>query len=389
MFAVGVAQTVLVMVWWLVDLLGRYGGWYPPVAWSVPASWAHGYLMIDGIFPFFIFGFLMTAVPNWIGGRVERRFYVLAAVLMAAGLAVFYGGLVAGRGWLAAGVAIQLAGWLAGLLGLVRLMLASDSPKRRFAGVLIGVFLMGWLGAAFFLAGVLAESAALVAQSRRMGIWWFLFPVFFAVSHRMVPFFSSRALADYQVTPHRWPVPVMLAGAVAHGALETAGLSRWLWLADAPMFATALFLLWQWRWWRSLEVRLVAVLHLSLAGLAVALLLYTIQSLALALAGREVLGLAPLHALAIGYFAAMVVGMASRVSLGHSGRPLAADSLTWGAYLGVLAAALVRAAAELPGVARFGAISVLAGALWLACFGLWAYRYLPMYWRPRVDGKPG
>jgi uncharacterized protein involved in response to NO len=31
----------------------------------------------------------------------------------------------------------------------------------------------------------------------------------------------------------------------------------------------------------------------------------------------------------------------------------------------------------------------LAAALWLISFGVWACRYMPMYWRPRVDGKPG
>jgi uncharacterized protein involved in response to NO len=32
---------------------------------------------------------------------------------------------------------------------------------------------------------------------------------------------------------------------------------------------------------------------------------------------------------------------------------------------------------------------VAAGAVWLACFGAWVVRYLPVYWRPRTDGRPG
>jgi uncharacterized protein involved in response to NO len=32
---------------------------------------------------------------------------------------------------------------------------------------------------------------------------------------------------------------------------------------------------------------------------------------------------------------------------------------------------------------------LLSGGLWLIAFGLWAMRYAPMTWRPRVDGKPG
>jgi uncharacterized protein involved in response to NO len=32
---------------------------------------------------------------------------------------------------------------------------------------------------------------------------------------------------------------------------------------------------------------------------------------------------------------------------------------------------------------------LLAGGLWLLTFGLWAAKYAPMYWRPRLDGKAG
>jgi uncharacterized protein involved in response to NO len=31
----------------------------------------------------------------------------------------------------------------------------------------------------------------------------------------------------------------------------------------------------------------------------------------------------------------------------------------------------------------------LAGLLWLIAFGMWAWKYAPMTWRPRVDGKAG
>ena len=41
------------------------------------------------------------------------------------------------------------------------------------------------------------------------------------------------------------------------------------------------------------------------------------------------------------------VAMVSRVSLGHSGRALEADALTWWVFLGLLATAAVRALADL------------------------------------------
>jgi uncharacterized protein involved in response to NO len=97
------------------------------------------------------------------------------------------------------------------------------------------------------------------------------------------------------------------------------------------------------------------------------------------------MGLAPLHLVVIGYFSSMLIAMVSRVSLGHSGRPLEADALTWVCYFLVIAAALVRAAAEFVPHQALGGFMLAAGLLWLAGFGAWAWRYVPMYLGPRVD----
>jgi len=133
------------------------------------------------------------------------------------------------------------------------------------------------------------------------------------------------------------------------------------------------------------------VLHLSLAGLATAMLLYSVQSLALAVGGAAILGTAPMHTMALAYFSAMAIGMVSRVSLGHAGRPLSADSLTWVCFWGMLATAAVRVAAEIEAIPAGLRLQLLpvAAALWLGFFGAWAWRYVPMYLRPRIDGGPG
>jgi uncharacterized protein involved in response to NO len=105
--------------------------------------------------------------------------------------------------------------------------------------------------------------------------------------------------------------------------------------------------------------------------------------------GMDYLGRVPLHALGIGFFTGMVVAMASRVTLGHSGRALEADDLTWRVLFGVNIAAVLRIAAEFtPGMAG-GILNALAAATWLLSFLLWAWLYAPMYVRRRVDGKSG
>ena len=116
--------------------------------------------------------------------------------------------------------------------------------------------------------------------------------------------------------------------------------------------------------------------------------LYAVQSLVYMLSGNLLFGLAPLHALAIGFFASMVLAMASRVTIGHSGRPLELDHTTWLLFLGFQSATVLRILADVvPAMAPM--LYVAAGLAWLGCFVLWAAKYAPIYWRQRVDGKPG
>ncbi|HTO46622.1 MAG TPA: NnrS family protein [Burkholderiales bacterium] len=389
-FFVAAVQGVAAIGWWLADLAGRYGGWYAAPAWTVPAPWAHAYLFLYGLFPSFVFGFLLTAMPNWVGVAPRLARCMRAAALLGSGLVAFYAGLVTAP-WLAvAGLTAHLAGWLLALLELVRLLRLATPGNLAFPRFVVALLTAGWIGAATFLAA-LAFDAGWAWDIGKRGVWFFLLPLFFAISHRMVPFFSSRVLRDYVVWRPRWTLWTVVAGSLAHGALELAGEWRWLWVVDAPLAAVVLWAAIKWGLARCFAARLLAVLHLSLAGLAVALALYAVQSATLAATGAAILGTGPLHAMTIGYFSAMAVAMVSRVSLGHSGNALVADTWTWAAFLGLLATAVVRVLAEVARAAPalWPPLVLASGALFLLFFGLWAARYVPLYLRPRADGRPG
>nr|WP_269430538.1 NnrS family protein [Nitrosospira briensis] len=94
----------------------------------------------------------------------------------------------------------------------------------------------------------------------------------------------------------------------------------------------------------------------------------------------------------MGYFANMVLGMASRVTLGHSGNLLALDKFTWLLFIAFQAVVLLRIFPDLLpdtfGTATM-TLYLLAGLSWLICFTLWAVRHVPLYWRLRIDDKPG
>jgi uncharacterized protein involved in response to NO len=391
MFFAGMAQGILALVWWLLDLLGRYAGWYAPIPWTVPAPWVHAFLTIYGFLPFFMFGFLMTAVPNWLKVAVPRSYYLPSMLAMSGGCLLFYPALLASREVVTAALLLVLAGWGVGLAGLYRLIVLTPERDIRHAAILFAAMTCGFIGLACLVAALYGGSPLLPALFRDGGIWFFALPIFVSISNRMVPFFSGRVLKDPAIARPTWSHPLLLVGSAGHGLLAIAGLAQWTWLFDLPMCVAVGFLAVRWGLLRSFKVHLLAVLHLSLAALTVSLALFATQSLVLLATGELVLGRAPLHAMTIGYFSAMVIGMVSRVSLGHSGRMLMADWLTWLCYLGMLAAALARLAADLPGVSTAvgHTLSVASALVWLACFVPWAWRYLPMYVSPRVDRQAG
>src|SRR3954464_4945471 len=94
MFFFGALQAVTAFGWWSVDIVSRYGLSSSLHAWTVPPMWAHAWLLVYGLFPFFMFGFLVTAGPNWLGApKPPRSGFIPAGIGMAVGLVLFYVGL--------------------------------------------------------------------------------------------------------------------------------------------------------------------------------------------------------------------------------------------------------------------------------------------------------
>ncbi|MBL0010164.1 MAG: NnrS family protein [Nitrosomonas sp.] len=389
LFLAGALQGVLTLLWWVFDLTGRYAIAGSATAWSIAPTWAHAFLMIYGFFPFFIFGFLFTTYPNWMNGdKVKPHEYMATSVLMVLGVVLFYVGLLTHKAIIIAGVELMLVGWGVAVYVLFRILLTTPAQDKRHARVISAALLMGWLGVAAYLFWLVTDSSAVLDFARHAGIWFFLLPIVLTVSHRMIPFFSSRVLDNYEMVRPFWMLWLMLAGIVTHGCLQWLELFAYLWIVDFPLAACAAYLSYHWGFMRSFQVSLLAVLHVSFAWLGVSMALYAVQSLIYLLSGSLLLGLAPLHALGIGFFAGMVLAMASRVTLGHSGRPLELDHFTWLLFLGFQATAVIRILADVvPVIAPI--LYVAVGFVWLICFVLWAAKYAPIYWRQRVDGKPG
>lgn len=389
MFLAGAVQLVLVMLIWFAELASR-NGWLGDTAlpFVIASTWVHVFLMLYGLFTFFIYGFLFTVFPRWMGGaEVPRRRYMTVWTLAVTGMALIYAGFFSDRLLLAAGMLIFLIGWLLAIPTLLTVYRAS-AKRRRHELLLLGQLAMGAIGLALFIYSVLGGNAYGFVLSRQIGLWGFLIPLLLTVCHRMIPFFTQSALPFMSVPRPEWSLGVLVGGSLLHGVFDLFALTSMQLLVDLLLAGVALHHAAIWGLRRSFSVRLLAMLHVAFLWFGIAMLLYVVQA-ALALAGVAVLGRAPLHALAMGFITGTLIAMATRVTLGHSGRALAVKAPTWYLFLALtVGVTLTRMAAEIVPSAYLVLNLVSAGA-WLLLLIPWAARYVPIYLRPRADGRPG
>lgn len=387
-FFAAAVQILIASAWWAGVLAARAGG----VASALPAGLApaqvHAFLMIYGFFPLFIFGFLYTAGPRWLARPAPRRMqYAVPAVVAGLAAAALLPAFHLGTGLAATLLLVMLGAW-GWMLGDIALLIVASPVRDRLHPILAACAVaVGLVGIAAARVWLLTGSQAAVRVMENAGLWGFLVPLFVTMSHRMLPFFSGEAALTRTLWRPGWVLAALIGGSLAHGLLLVLQLDEWTWVADAPMAAVGLMLVWRWGFALSRANRLIAMLHIGYAWLAFALLLHALQSAAM-LAGARWLGLAPTHALTVGFLSSLTLAMVSRVSCGHSGRSVRGDRLTWAVFVVLQAAATARVMADV----WTGAYSMLlaaAAALWLASFMAWAWRYLPSYWERNAGGRPG
>lgn len=422
----GFAAAAAVLAWAAAVWAGLQVWPVPVRPGAMPAATAHGLLFVFGFMPLFFAGFLFTVGPRWLGhpmddvryAELARRVRTPVLACAAAWLAWWPAwrvtvigpagapeSVVAGTSWDAAALlpaallVLAALGWsvvvvrLAGLSprgaarrGAPGRDAVRDSPHLRMAvrGAAIGAALL-WAAA---LAAAL-RSWGLLHALTLAALWSFCGGVFASASHRMLPL---DAMADRPALEARHPLWLLavLGAALGLQAVDALAAAAWWPLpaawhalqAVATGVAAALLGVIAWRWARRQRLgrQLVAMLHAGLVWLVIALALQAVAH-ALAAAGRPgALGLAPVHALALGWMGSTLFAMASRVAGAFGGQAHAADRVTWRLFALVQLAALARVGAALwpPASAWLTPLAAMAwaaaGAGWLVFYGRWLGR---------------
>ncbi len=370
----GIFGALAVLTW-----LAMLHGWLHLPAGMPPALW-HSHEMLYGFVPAAIAGFLLTAMANWTGLPPPRGYRLLAL----------------GTLWLAGRFAMASTDWLPNWLvatidlsflpvltcyAFLVLRRAGNSQNFPLVAVLVllaaGNVLMhlSLLGLATNY-GHMGEIVALDTLAVLMA----------AIGGRIIPVFTNNWLIR-QNRPQRirrqprLDQAALLATVLMLPAdlLSPASLG-----AGAIAFAAGMFHLLRlcgWQGWHTWREPLMWILHVGYGWLALALLLKGLTPLSATL-GTSVW----YHTLGVGAMGTLIVGVMTRVAVGHTGRSLALLRGTQPIYWLVSAAAILRVSAALSGVIW---VLYAAALAWVAAFALFAVRYAPILSRPRADGQPG
>ena len=387
MFFVGASNVLLAMLWWAAWLVSAR--WPQLLSLHQPtpyAGWLHAFVMQYQMLASFIFGFLLTTFPRWMGLReFERWRYVPVGLGLFGGQIATLLGAIGWSAGIVVGLAMTLGGWIAALATLAPL-LWREKGTTWHARSCFAALSLGLLGLVAWTAFVLGASPLWAFVAIKAGSFGLLLPMYVTVAHRMFPFFAGNVVVGYKPWRPLWLLGALWALALLHLALELAHGYAWLWAADLPLL-TLTATLW-WRWWpRGRKPGILAVLFVGLAWLPIAFALYSAQSIGYLLTGVYMLGRAPAHALFVGFFGSVLIAMVTRVTQGHSGRALVMPKVAWYAFGAIQAVALMRVGAEFAtDVFKWQALAAIG---WLVAFLPWVARMGRIYLSPRVDGKAG
>ena len=244
----------------------------------------------------------------------------------------------------------------------------------------------GLAGLGFTVKFLLTLDAQAYQTANSLGTFGFLLPIFFTVTHRMIPFFAGNVVKDYVAWRPYWLLALLWVFLMAQPILQLSGYNDLQFISAAALFALTATMFWRW-WPRQQAPGLFMVLIWGFAWAPIGFALIALGSFA-EFAGYNIsLGRAPVHALYIGMAGSLVIAMVTRVTLGHSGRPLAMNRLTWLAFGAIQLPAIARIIAGVRG--EHGHWLVLAGVVWILFATPWSFRQSRIYLSKRADGKAG
>lgn len=383
LFLVGIGQLTLTILWWSFTLAGVHPA--GAVTGNVPVALMHAPLLLYIALPSMFFGFLLTVFPRWMGyPDMAPGAYVPTGGGYAIAALMSWAGLLSGQGALLAHA--FFAALLASLWGIAMLLRVAVRERRDSKGPtwhawsVLAAFSAALSGQIALLCFLYSLDPACLMFANRIGLNLFLMPVFLTVAHRMLPFFAANVVQGYRPWRPFWLLGCIWAGVVSLSLGELMAVPALRGGGAALLTALTSHMVWKW-WPRGKAPVLLWVLVIGFVWAPVGYALALLDSTGIWL------GRAPDHALTIGFAGSLIIAMVTRVTQGHSGRPLMLPVAGYNAFAGMQLAALTRIGAAIAGEQT--GMLVMSSVIMAIALTPWTVRNARIYLRARRDGKAG
>jgi len=369
---------VVVVLGWMGFL---FAGWPLPLGWS-PFKW-HSHEMLYGLVSAAIAGFLLTAVTNWTGSAPLRGRALLALVGLWLAGRVFMWLATWVPGWLVAAVDLSFLAFLT--LYLLRVLLRFGNHRNLILAAVLAIL---WLGNLLMHMGFMTGTTAWLRIGEQLGFDLIIL-LMAVIAGRITPAFSANWLRLKGADPESvlrpaWVERTALISLAVLVPLDALGapavLVAVVVLVAAVSNAVRLGL---WRGWLVRTEPLLWILHLAYAWIVAGLVLrfWVLSSGALPASLWQ-------HTVGVGAIGILLLGVMTRVAMGHTGRALQLVKCGIWIYVAIIAAALLRVLTA-AGILNFRVGLTLAALAWVLAFGLFVVLYWPILTSPRADGRPG
>lgn len=374
--AVGI-YAVLPLIPWALYLTGYFATGTNLQSW-------HAHEMLFGFVAAGISGFLLTAIPNWTG----------TAPLTGNGLKLFFCFWLSGRlaFWLFLFLDSPYAGYLLFLdlllpiahgIRITHILITTKNTRNFiFIGIMAALViadLMFILDMNHFTDGTSRTGAIFTVNIIMMMVA--------VIGGRVTPNFTRSYLQQQNIAGNIGSFPIveslaiglLVLNALADVITPHSNISYSIAILACAVHAIRFS---RWQTSKIMHQPILWVLH---AG-------YLLLVVTLFLKGSETFLNLPynlyLHAFTVGSAGLYILGIVTRASLGHTGRPLIIKPAVTAAYLLVICAVVVRVTSAFYAEHYINGMIVTI-AFWSAAFLLYLKVYAPILTRPRVDGRPG
>ncbi len=377
-FLSGALFSVIAVVIWLLILKGAialqpFGSGY----------WWHIHEMIFGFSCAIVAGFLLTAVQNWTGTRgiYGKKLMLLFTLWLLGRVVMLYPELLGTK----LSSLIDLC-----FLPLTAFFLAQPIIKVKQYRNLFFIPLLGL----FTLANAEMHLSVYYPDifNSKFSAYTSVMLIIFLMSvmaGRVLPMFTANGTGTQKVLPIK-ALEIATNGSLALAMLSLLlqpliGFNNTLFAFILIIAGIAQAIRWlRLRPWITLGVPLLWSFHFAILFVWFGLIILGISYLQTNVPLNHVW-----HLLTVGGIGGIILAMISRVSLGHTGRPLTPPKLMEVAFFMISLAALIRVFGPLLAPEKALLFYDISGFCWLIAFGSFTVKYGPMLLKNRADNRPG